>query len=82
MPVGLYQRMSLQNRVHDVSQGPGAFAVDDAELVDALCVTFLDVGRHQRRHILWGEGVEIECAINRLFEGFVGHRRRFYAPND
>ncbi len=72
--------MSLQNRVHNVSQGSGTFAVDDAEMMNASRMALLNVLRHQRYHILWREGVEIERAINRLFEGFVGHRKRFYSP--
>ena len=45
-------------------EGSGAFAMHDANLIDAVLTTGFKVIRHQCPHVLWLKGVEVQRAID------------------
>ena len=56
--------MSLEQGVNRAPQIADPFAVHQSELVDASCATSLDVLEHQWLHLLGGERMQVELAVD------------------
>ena len=66
----------MQDRVHHVSQGAYAFSVNDAHLENAFLPAGSQVIRHQFLYLLGQEGVQVENAVDGLFDqGFTSWDR-------
>lgn len=62
--VGAYLRMLGQKGMHGGAELTYAFAVNDAELVNAAFAAEFDVVEHDRLYTFRAEGVEIKNAID------------------
>lgn len=66
-------RMFLQKLVNGFAQLPDAFAVDDPYAQKTPRPTFRQIIQHERLYLTRLKGVQVQHAINRELDGFVGH---------
>lgn len=60
--------------MNDTLESASAFAMNDAELMDAPAVAFVDILLHKRCDVFGQERMQIKCAVDRMFDGVVFHR--------
>ena len=68
-----YLGMFRQKLVDGFPQLPDAFAVDDAHAQNPARPTLRQIIPHQRLHLPWLKGVQVQHAINRQLDGLVVH---------
>ena len=63
------ERNLFQDRVHDFAKRAGSLSVNDANGEDPTIPAFLKIGGDEFPDFLRPKRMEIECAVNRNFNG-------------
>ena len=63
--------MTVQGGMHDSTQCARAFSMDDPDVRDSSCETFIEIMRHKIFNISGRERVQVERAIDRQVELFI-----------